>query len=137
MNDVVVLDNNILVSSIFWEKGHSHKIVDLAIEQKIINFTSPEMLNELSKVLRVKFRLPEDNIERQLALVANYSQIIQPKIKLKVIKEDPKDDKVLECALECNADYIVTGDKRHLLKLQQFKGIRIVTPKQFLDLIRK
>ena len=133
MNKIVVLDTNVIISSIFWI-GNSHKIVNLAIEQKITNFTSPEMLNELAKVLREKFKVPEDKIEEQVALVAKYSQITEPKIKVKAIKEDPSDDKILECALSCNADYIVSGNW-HLLELETYKGVKIIKPKEFLDLV--
>ena len=133
MNKIVVLDTNVIISSIFWI-GNSHKIVNLAIEQKITNFTSPEMLNELAKVLREKFKVPEDKIEEQVALVAKYSQITEPKIKVKAIKEDPSDDKILECALSCNAGYIVSGNW-HLLELETYKGVKIIKPKEFLDLV--
>lgn len=134
MNEIVVLDTNVIISSIFWI-GNSHKIVNLAIEQKITNFTSPELLNELSKVLRKKFEVSEDKIEEQIALVAKYSQITEPKFKVKAVKEDPSDDKVLECALSCDANYIVSGNW-HLLELGTYKGIKIVKPKEFLDLIK-
>lgn len=133
MSKIVILDTNVIISSIFWI-GNSHKIVNLAIEQKITNFTSSEMLNELAKVLREKFKIPEDKIEEQVALVAKYSQITEPKIKVKTIKEDPSDDKVLECALSCNAEFIISGNN-HLLKLGEYKGIKILTPREFLDLI--
>ena len=133
MSKIVVLDTNVLISSIFWEKGNSHKIVDIAIEQKITNFTSPEMLNELARVLRQKFKQTEEYIESQLALIANYSQIIEPKIKANVVPEDAKDNMIIECALSSDADYIITGDK-HLLKLKEYKGIKILAPKEFLEL---
>ena len=133
MSKIVVLDTNVLISSIFWEKGNSHKIVDIAIEQKITNFTSPEMLNELARVLRQKFKQTEEYIESQLALIANYSQIIEPKIKANVVPEDAKDNMIIECALSADADYIITGDK-HLLKLKEYKGIKILAPKEFLEL---
>ena len=131
MVKIVVLDTNVLISSIFWDKGNSHKIVALAIQQKITNFTSAEMLDELARVLRKKFNQPEDKIEDQLALVANYSQITGPKIKVNVVKEDPSDNKVLECALSCNAEFIVTGNN-HLLKLGEYRGIKIVKPAEFI-----
>ena len=133
MNEVVVLDTNVIISSIFWI-GNSHKIVNLAIEQKISNFTSPELLNELVRVLKKKFNVPEDKTEEQITLVAKYSQITEPKIKVKVIKDDPSDNKVIECALSCNADYIVSGNW-HLLDLKKYKSINIVTPKEFLGLV--
>ena len=134
MGKIVVLDTNVLISSIFWDKGNSHKIVAFAIQQKITNFTSTEMLNELAKVLRKKFNLPEDKIEEQLTSVANYSQITEPKIKVNIVKEDPSDNKVLECALACNADYIVSGD-RHLFDLKEYRGIKIIKPAEFFKII--
>lgn len=54
--------------------------------------------------------------------------------ELKVIDADPDDDKVLECAVLGSATHIVTGDRRHLLPLGSFHGIRIVTPAEFLAL---
>jgi len=136
VDERLVIDNNVVISSIFWDKGNPHKVINLAIENKISNFTSPKMLQELVKVLREKFKQPEEIIQRQLSLVANYSKIVRPNIKIKVVKDDPKDDMVLECAETANAEYIVSGDN-HLLNLKQFKGIKILTPKQFLDLINK
>lgn len=133
MSKLVVIDTNVLISSIFWNHGNPYKIVNLAIEQKINNFTSPNMLYELAKVLRENFNQSENMVESQIRLVANYSNVVQPKIKLKVVKDDPKDDMVLECALSCNVQYIITGDK-HLLKLKEFKGIKIATAKEFLIL---
>ena len=65
-----------------------------------------------------------------------FTHLIEPKESIKVIKDDPKDDMVLECAVEGKADFIVSGDP-HLLKLKEFRSIKIVTPKQFLDLLRK
>ena len=134
MGKIVVIDTNVLISSIFWDEGNSHKIAALAIQQKITNFTSTEMLNELANVLRKKFNQPEDKIENQLALVANYSQIIEPEIKVNVVKDDCKDNIILECALACNADYIVSGD-RHLLALKEYRGIKIVKPADFFKII--
>jgi uncharacterized protein len=64
-----------------------------------------------------------------------FTHRIKPKEKVTVIKDDPEDDRILECALDCNADYIVSGDG-HLQKLNKFKDIRILTAKQFLDIIR-
>ena len=50
---------------------------------------------------------------------------------------DPDDEMILECALAAEADYIVSGDKRHLLPLRQFRGIPIVSPPDFLRRLPK
>ena len=62
------------------------------------------------------------------------SIIVHPKSKFNVVKDDPDDDKIIEAAVEGKAEYIITQDN-HLLKLKEFKGIKIVTPKDFLELI--
>ena len=130
----VVIDTNVIISSIFWEKGNPHSVIKLAIRQKVSNFTSPEMLSELSKVLRENFGQPEHFVESQVSLVAKYSRLAKPNRKVNVIKEDPKDDMVLECAASCKVNYIITGDN-HILKLKKFENIAIVTPREILDLI--
>ena len=59
---------------------------------------------------------------------------VVPKIKIEQIREDSADNRVLECAVEGNADFIVSGDK-HLLELEEFQGIVILDPKSFLTLL--
>jgi len=50
------------------------------------------------------------------------------------VKKDPSDNKILECALEAKTSFIISGDK-HLLEIRECKGIKIVTPKEFLTKI--
>ncbi len=130
----VVLDTNVLISSILIDKGNPYKIVNLAIEQKIQNHTSIYILKELENKLRNKFKESEEEIAKQISLVKIYSEVVEPKEKIKVIKDDPKDDMVLECGVASNADYIISGDN-HLLKLKEYRGIRILTPAEFLEII--
>lgn len=129
----VVLDTNVFVSSIFW-KGPSHKVVEKALDGEIEVFTSVEILQELDKVLRRDFAEPDEMVHRQISLIVDYATTVPVTTKLSVVKKDPDDDKILECAVSCDADYVVTGDK-HLLDLKEYRGIRIVTPKQFLDIL--
>ena len=70
-----------------------------------------------------------------LQKIISFSEIIEPKEKVNIIMEDPDDNRVLECAKEGNVDYIVTND-RHLLKLKEFEGIKIITPAELLRLIK-
>ena len=55
--------------------------------------------------------------------------------KIKVVKDDPTDDKFIETALNGNADYIISQD-RHLLDIKEFEGIKMVTPKEFLRILK-
>jgi len=128
-----VLDTNIFVSSIFWF-GPSHKVAGKALDGKIEVFTSIEILQELDKVLRKDFNEPDEMVHRQISLIMDYATVVQSGVNLSIVKKDPDDDKIIECAVSCNADYIVTGD-RHLLDLKEYKEIKIVTAKQFLELV--
>ena len=132
----VVLDTNIFVSSIFWKKGNPHKVVESALGKKIHVFTSLEILQELEKVLRRDFEEPEEMIQRQISLILEYSTVIKPSVKINIVADDPEDNKIIECAISCGADYVVTGDK-HLLDLDEYRRIKIVTARKFTEIIRK
>ncbi len=130
MKNIVVLDTNIFISSVFWE-GSSYKVVKKAINQEIIVFISDEIIKEIRKVLARDFSLGKQEIDDIVNSVAYFTHPIKPKEKVEVIKEDPDDDRILECAMACRAKFIISYNK-HLLKLKTFKGIKIVTPEEFL-----
>lgn len=130
---IVVLDTNIFISAVFWE-GKPYILVKKAINQEIIVFISNYIIDEIRKVLVRDFNLEKQEIEDIVNAVLYFTHLIEPKESVTVIKDDPKDDKILDCAVACNADFIVSQDN-HLLKLKEFRGIKIVTPKDFLELI--
>jgi putative PIN family toxin of toxin-antitoxin system len=129
----VVLDNNVYISALFW-KGAPYQIFKKVLEGTILNFISPQILEELKEKLLEKFKLPPDKIKEFLEIIVFNSQIVYPKKKLNIVKKDPSDNKILECALEAKTSFIISGD-RHLLEIREYKGIKIVTPKEFLTKI--
>ena len=70
------------------------------------------------------------NKNKFLEILYEIATIIDTQIRLDVA-EDPNDNMLIECAVEANADYIISGDE-HLTKLKQFRGIRIVSVNDFL-----
>jgi uncharacterized protein len=92
---------------------------------------SPTILREVAGVLREVVHWRETDIVANLKLVAKVAEIVSPTISLRVIADDPDDDRILECALAGKADVIVSGD-RHLRKLKSFGSIAIVQPSDFL-----
>ncbi len=92
-------------------------------------------MTELREVLKSgKLNPPTayiDSFEEELLRVAT---LVVPSKKIDIIKEDPDDNKVLECAIEGNVDYIISGD-RHLLKLKEYSGIRIVRASWLLKIV--
>ncbi len=94
------------------------------------------MLAELIDVLsREKFaEVDERQSESFLSILVRKASVVAPKRSFVAVPEDPDDDAVLNAAFEGRASYVVTGD-RHLLDLGRFKGIRIVTVKETLELL--
>lgn len=126
---IVVLDTNIFISAVFW-KGKPYNVVKKAINQQIIVFISNYIIKEIREVLVRDFNLEKQEIDDIVNAVLYFTHLIEPKESVTVIKNDPKDDKILDCALACNANFIVSQDN-HLLKLKEFRGIKIITPKEF------
>ena len=111
--------------------GPPYRIWRKAVDRSFILLASPAILREIGGVLRDVLRWQEAEIVAHLKLVAKVAEIISPKISLRVIAEDPTDDRVLECAVSGGADLIVSGD-RHLRRLKSFRNIGIVQPSDFL-----
>ncbi|MBS3089080.1 putative toxin-antitoxin system toxin component, PIN family [Candidatus Pacearchaeota archaeon] len=131
-------DTNVLVSSIFW-RGVSFKILEMAVREKIEIVLSEEIIGEFINVLNseeIVDKVKEKKLELNYAIneIAAFAEIVYPSEKLNVVEEDADDNKILECAVEGEVDYIVTNGK-HLLKIGEFRGIRILTPKNFIEKI--
>ena len=127
----VVLDTNIYVSATFWT-GRPYIIVQKAIKQDIAVFVSDEIIQELRKVLARDFSISKSEIEEVVEAILLFTNMLNPKKKVSAVQDDPEDDRILECALACNADCIVTQDN-HLLKLKEFQNIAILTPQEFAE----
>lgn len=127
----VCLDTNVIVSAVIFD-GNCEKILDLVSLGRIDLVLSPAILNETARVLRDKFERSDEEVRKTVRLLLALSLIVEPKKPVKVLSYDP-DNRVLECALEGKVDYLVTGDKKHLLVIGTFKGAKIVTPADFLS----
>jgi len=129
----VVLDTNIFISALFW-KGVPYQIFKKSLQKEISVFISPVILDELKEKLLVKFKLPSEKVKEFLEIIVFNSKIVYPRKKLDIIKKDPSDNKIIECALEAKASFVISGDK-HLLGIKEYKGIKIISPKEFLSQI--
>lgn len=129
MKQRVVLDSNVIVSGLGWS-GPPARIVDAALEGRFALLTSEPLLAELRRVLAYpKLAKVIDDAERLVDLVAESGEVVQTSSVLAVV-DDESDNRVLEAAVDGDADYIVSGDD-DLLGLGSFQGIPIVTPGKF------
>lgn len=128
---IAVFDTNVLFSAVGWG-GPPLKCLRLAQKGAIQSCTCLEILEELSEKLCIKL----DYSRKQAAEVTDkllaFSIVVPITGKLQVVVDDPDDDKVLECAILAQATHLVTGDRRHLLPLGTYRGIKIMTPAEFL-----
>lgn len=130
----VVLDTNIIVSAIVFG-GKPRDIINLIQEGKVHAFISSFILYELEEVLTKKFDFNDEKLKDANDLVKKDFIIVSPKSTLDIIKNYPLDNKILEVAVEAKADYLITGDKKHILKLKKIKQTKIVSAEEFLSAI--
>jgi putative PIN family toxin of toxin-antitoxin system len=130
----VVLDTNVVISALMFG-GNPREILQRAIRGDLRLCISEEMLSELGAVLqRPKFGFPVTMVNQILSELAAIAELVVPSEEVSQINSDPADNRVLECAVEAGAEYVMSGDK-HLLELGQYSRIKILTPSQFLLVI--
>ncbi|MDR2357451.1 MAG: putative toxin-antitoxin system toxin component, PIN family [Oscillospiraceae bacterium] len=131
----IVLDANIFISSFFWG-GNPRKVLERVIAGIDVLFITKEILDEIYDVIRrPKFHTNEDEINYFINSIDEIANKIAPKRRIKNGSRDKTDNKYIECGITANADYIISGDI-HLLELKGYKKIRIITAKNYLEIIK-
>jgi len=138
----VTLDTNVLVSAFISKRGHSADVLDLILTfDEITLILSNAILEEFMDVMSReevagRFDYDKTDITRFEASIRDVAEIVAVRSSLKVVREDPDDDVVVNTAIDGRADYIVSGDT-HLRELKRFQGVRIVSPRAFLTILSK
>lgn len=136
---LAVLDTNILVSGTITRGGNEARVLKAWTDGQFLPVLSPDILDEIRRVLlsdkvrRQRF-LSEEQIEELLALLEATALTVSGSQSVRTCR-DPSDDKFLAAALEAKAPFIVSGDS-DLTDLRIYRGVRIVTPRQFLEILR-
>ena len=127
----IVADTNFLISSTQWDYSVSHKLLLKLIRENDIIFSTKEILDEFVEVLKRDFLYNKEEIENILEKFLQFLTLINPTQQVDIIKEDIEDNKIIECAVESKADYILSYDK-HLLNMKEYKGTKIIKPEEIL-----
>ena len=127
----VTVDTNFLISATQWDYSVAHKLLKNFILSDAEIFTTQDILDETAEVLERDFGYNKEEVKNIIEKILLFVKLIEPKQKVEIIKDDPDDNKVIECAVESSSDYIVTYDG-HLLKLKDYKGIKIMKPEEIL-----
>jgi putative PIN family toxin of toxin-antitoxin system len=128
----VVIDTNIVISALNFG-GNPKAVLELARENRIHNFTTPFIINEVEKVLTQKFGWQMEVTQEVLNDFRGFSQVVNPSETVAAISYAP-DNRILECAVAGRVDCIISGD-HHLTDLKTYESIKIMTPTEFLEII--
>lgn len=130
----VTADSNIYISALLFG-GPPDDILTLARDGKIHLVISDDIIKEVSRVLGEKFGWTSRAVDLAIARIGDFTEKVTPTQHVDVVKEDPTDNRILECAQEGRSEYLVTRDK-HLLKLKEFGPTKIVLAADFLQGLR-
>jgi predicted nucleic acid-binding protein len=97
-------------------------------------FVSSFLLGELERVLAGKFRHTTSEVRQRVAAIRRTATLVEPGERIHLVEAMDDDNRILECAVAARADYLVMGDREHLLPLRSVRGIPIITPAAFIEL---
>jgi len=128
----VVADTNVLVSALLFG-GPPEQIVLAGLRGEIQLLTSIPLLKELERVLKGKFKLNLHLVRNIIEEIKEVAELVEISSHINVISYPDDDNRVLECAVDGKAEFIVTGDTKHILPLKEFRGTKILSPSEFLN----
>ncbi len=137
----VVLDSSILVSAFIAPQTELMLLLRLPLRHRYELVLSKEILSETAQSLLTKERVrryasyTDDDVHPYLAWLLSVATIVEEVPELSAVPADPKDNMVLATAVAAQADYLVTGDRRHLLPMKEYQGIAIISARSFLYLL--
>lgn len=132
----IVIDTNIYLSAMI-AGGKPEEILDLAREKQIQLFISEPIKTEIADVLKRKFYWQDSRIQTALRDIDENTTLVYPSKQENIIKKHSADNRILECALAAGAHFIISGDKKHILPLKKFRGIKILKASEFLEFFKR
>ena len=138
MTTRAVLDSSVLVSAFFTPEGTPAALLAHARRGAFSLVSSVEILDEVTGVLmrpkhQARYSYTPEEVARYRMRLTSLSVVVTDLLTLKAVPLDPKDDMIVATAVAARADYLVTGDRRHLIVLGHYEGIRILGPRAFLS----
>ena len=129
----IVIDANVLISAIFWT-GKPKQLLNHVRRQKITFVTSYQLLDELRQILIRQdkpFHLQDKEADQVVEALRGSAEVVESHRQLSIC-HDEMDNRVIACAIDGRADYIITGDL-HLLGLRSYQTVKIMTVSDFLS----
>ena len=137
----VVLDSSVLVSAFLTPHGSVVRLLRDPVRSRYELCLSDAILTETAETLLTKPRLrryaayADEDVHEFVRWLLTQAEMVPDLPAPRVVLNDPKDDPIVAAAVAAKAEYLVTGDRAHLLPLGEYQGIRIVSPRSFLDIL--
>jgi putative PIN family toxin of toxin-antitoxin system len=131
----VTADTNVYISA-FNYRGKPRLLIDIASAGLVQLDVSEPIIQETIRVLRDKFKWPEEGLMQAEAQMRRLGKYVTPRRIIETIHEDPADNRIVECAVEAKSDYIVTGDK-DFLRRGKVAEVPVLTVAEFLELVNR
>lgn len=128
----VVLDTNVIVSGLNYPNIEG-RTLDLVVVGDHELYVSEDILAEVARTLARKFNWRPRNITSALEFLRTVAIVIDPAALSDAVPGGHADNRILDCAVAAGADFLVTGDKRHLLPLGEHRGTRILNALELLQ----
>ncbi len=131
----IVLDTNVLISSIISEGIPANIIKELVLENKVILCISDSVLHEYSNVLNrdkfLKYKNFKTEADLLIEKIQDIAQRFEPNISLNLLT-DKSDNKFLELSIFANTDFLITGNTNDFTE-KKYQDVNVVTPREYWD----
>ena len=111
--------------------GKPQQLLEMGLAGEVRLFISDAIMDEMLEVLERKFKHPPERLAKEKAYIASCTVHVEPMQTLDVVKDDPDDNRIVECAVESASEAIITNDK-DLLRMKSYQGIRMMKVYEFL-----
>lgn len=128
----VVFDVNVLFSWVGW-RGTAYQCVERARQPDIVSVSCSTLLFTLAEKLEQKLGFSDEQIMHVIVELLGFTEMATTGTTIPAVSGNREDDTVLACAMAGRARLLVSGDKRHLLKLHRYYDIEIISPSAFLE----
>lgn len=123
----VVLDTNVIIDGVKDDYSYEKQIIDAVVSGKVEAFANHQTLRENKLIMRQLIN--SSSYAAEMKVLFNTIQMVENKHQINIV-QDPEDNKILESAVEANAEYLITRDN-DLLRINEYEGVKIVTPAEF------
>ncbi len=131
----VVLDTNVIISALAFPGSKPDQVWKLVRRREVQLVISRFILEEVARVLVEKFGLSVTTAAGIVRDLESLAEVVQPAERLSIVTAKDDDNRVLECALAGQADFLVTGDRRHLIPLRSVGKTQILSPADLLAIL--